>query len=49
MLTRDNGRLGCGIYVKTKDTDTLDKFAGPLTASHDSLDESAGKMLEYVK
>ena len=49
VLTRNNGRLGCGIYVKTQETGVNDKFSGPLTASHVSLDESAGKMLNYVK
>ena len=49
ILTREEGRLGCGMYAKTTHNDNSVVYTGPLTSTHTSKSKFNGQMLEAIK
>ena len=49
VLTREGGRLGCGIYAKTTQKDNSVAYTGPLTSTHTYKPQFNGQMLEAIK
>ena len=49
ILTREEGRFGCGIYAKMTQKDKSVEYTGPLTSTDTSKSQFNGQMLEAIK